>query len=135
MARRRTSPKLHVFLVLGIPVIVFVLALGTFLVGTMVISNKINATREARTCTIEQVLTPGQGGGRALFDGKPSWLIKTDCGGTLYIDPDATGQTAAEATELAGSLQPGQKYKLKIQGQLDNKFTISSYLLSATPAS
>lgn len=131
---RSLRPKTIAFLVVGVPLIVFGVALLTFIIGAAAISSHINANREVRTCTVEQVLAAGQGGGRRLEDGKPSWLIKTDCGGTLYIDPDATHQTAAEATQLQESLQPAVRYHLTIQGQLGNRWTISSYLLAAAPA-
>jgi hypothetical protein len=113
---------------IGVPA--FVGCLVVFLLGSAVVSHEINAQRETRTCTMVSLGSAG----RPLLDGKPSWKVVTSCGGTLYIDPDATHQSGAAATTLAESLTPAQSYVLTIQGELGNAWAISSYLLAARPS-
>lgn len=104
-----------------------------FLIVFLTASSIISGHRETRFCTITSVVDATDAGQAPLADGKPSWKVATDCGGTLYIDPDATHQTATEAIALAQSLEIGREFRLSIQGSLLNPFTISAYLLAATP--
>lgn len=127
----RNRPLLAAFIKIGVPFLVLVAALVIFLAVTAVRSHNLNAKRQVLTCTITR-----QPARRTLRDeATPSWRVYTSCGGTLYIDPDATNQTSADATVLVNSLRVGGKYRLTIQGQLGNKADISSYLLAATPTS
>jgi hypothetical protein len=105
-----------VFFLIGIPLI----AVGG-------ISGTLNARHEVDVCTVSSVTyDPSR-------SGAPDWDVATNCGGALYIDPDATGQLLPAATTLADSMSPGHVYRLTIQGTLGNPFDISAYLLAAAP--
>ena len=102
--------------------------LGVFLGVLGVASHDINGQYGTYSCTVTNISADAP-----LRDGNPAWKVVTSCGGTLYIDPDATHQTSQQATALARSMSPGHRYALTIQGVLRNPFAISSYLLAASP--
>ena len=91
------------------------------------INPNLNPRPETDVCAVRTVVWD------PTRSGAPAWNIGTDCGGTLYIDPGATGQTVSAATDLANSLTAGTVYRLTIQGALRNPYDISSYLLAAKP--
>lgn len=117
-ARRSASRRMRVLALTGIVIIVFLAVTG-------ITSHVLGARTSEYRCTVKSVSEA------SLRDGRPAWHLGTTCGGTIYIDSEATHQTVAQAKSLASDLRTGQRYELTVRGVLHNPLGISAYLLNA----